>query len=391
MKTRIPPIVGLLVLARFLGMAATYFIWPFLSLLLSLRLGLSPGTAGGMLSVLYIGSTLGTLSGGILADHFGVRRAILLGLLLEGVALGLLLPPLPLPASLAVLMLLGFADGSLWPPFSTAVGQWVEAPQRPSAYALLNTAVNAGATAPPLLAGLWIQQNRQGFSLATGAAIGLALLALLLVRGLPPRTEPAGATSRSPLAYWHILRQQPVFRRLFLSLLPPTAVYALLTTLLPVVLLQRHQLSIADYGLLMTASSLFMVVLQWPLTVVVYPRLGSYRALLLANLLLGAGFLGFLWERGPLWLALGFALVSLGEILQAPAVSDWVSRTAPAGLLGRHMAAIGLSWALGGVFGPVLGGALWSLGGAAALWGGSGILCLLGAALLPRTKKPGQV
>ena len=141
--------------------------------------------AGAALSLLLAIGTAGTLLGGSMADRFGRKRVIALGLLISGLLL-LALPAIRQPGlAMALLVPLGL---SLFAPASVMVTLGQEyLPERVglASGVTLGLAVTVGGLAAPLLG--WVV-DRQGFAAAFTIAALLALGASA-VAGLLPRPK----------------------------------------------------------------------------------------------------------------------------------------------------------------------------------------------------------
>ncbi|MDE2489520.1 MAG: MFS transporter, partial [Elusimicrobia bacterium] len=111
----------------------------------------------------------------------------------------------------------------------------------------------------------------------------------------------------------------------------------------------------AQIGLLFTVNGALVVLLQhWATGLASRARLTAVAAA--GCLLYAAGYSWVGFARGWGGLALGVAVVTLGEIAVSPALPALTANLAPAGEQGRYLGMFGLSWTLGNALGPVLGG-----------------------------------
>jgi len=119
----------------------------------------------------------------------------------------------------------------------------------------------------------------------------------------------------------------------------------------------RIGLSTAQYGMLLTTNGLIVVLFQYP----VARKLGKFvksRILIIGSLLHALGYLAFGWAGGFTATIIAMVIITLGEIIHAPASLAVVGELAPSRYRGRYMGFFGLTNVLGMAFGPLLGGIL---------------------------------
>jgi MFS family permease len=129
----------------------------------------------------------------------------------------------------------------------------------------------------------------------------------------------------------------------------------------------RQGMSSADYGVVISANGVLIVLLQIPFTQLMRGR-SPARLLALGSLLFGAG-LGLTAFAGsmPLY-ALTVCVWTLGEIINFPTTSAVVARLSPPHARGRYSGIMGLSWSAANFGGPLIGGLVIDRAGTDVLW-----------------------
>ena len=133
--------------------------------------------------------------------------------------------------------------------------------------------------------------------------------------------------------------------------------YGQMMSTLSIFTVDRMGFSTAQYGLLLTANGLIVVLFQYPIA----RKLGKFvksKALILGSLLYTLGYLTFGWAGGFTWAFIAIVIITLGEIIHAPASLAVVGELAPSKYRGRYMGFFGLTQVLGMAFSPLLGGIL---------------------------------
>ena len=135
-----------------------------------------------------------------------------------------------------------------------------------------------------------------------------------------------------------------------------------------------------DYGLAVGLNGLFIVLLQ-PFTATVAARFRRSHVLAVSSLFLGVGMGLNTWATA--WGHYAFAVVvwTVAEILWAPVNAAVVADFSPESLRGRYQGAFAMTWSLGFLIAPALGGWVLSTLGREALWLGCLGLGVLGALL----------
>lgn len=356
-----------------------------LVLYLNERLGMSQGHAtrlGGAFSgIAYVSS----LAGGVLADRvLGVRRAIMLGLLL--LAVGYVVLALDRAATLYPALVLLVAGQALFKPNLTAIVGKLYAPddtRRGEAYGVFYTAINVSAATAPLAGGAL--RSTYGWGVAFAAASVAMLLALVVFFiGYRRISEGVEGAERCSDAY---LEARAVVATLVQTL--PMLVGLLMATLLFTATFEQSGQSLVFWARDCTRRIVFghtvppsyLLAVPGAAVLLMQPALSLVMRLLrargrepssLAKIGAGAVFSAFayalmIWaalrqhgagQVSALWLLGCFFVLTIGELLFYPIgmalVTSLVPVRAAAGAMGLWFVAIALGQWLAGE-----SGALW--------------------------------
>jgi MFS family permease len=370
MRQRVPGVVWALVLARAVNRLGAFTL-PFLTVLLTRRLGASITDAGLLLALFGVATIPSRLAGGQLADRLGRRTTIALGL--TGCAAGQLAVAAAqtLTQAAVAVAFLGLVFEVYEPPSQAMVADVVAPRDRPAAYGLLAAAMAAAGVASGLLA-VVLGGIDLRLLFVVDAATCLAAAAVVL-RMLPRRTTIAAVETGAPGAWRDglllaMLAAGTVFATVYLQVL----------LMLPVTVADRlHDPSLA--GLLLAVSALTVVLSRPLLRVLRRPVI----ALVTGYLLLAAGLGAYAVTSTLAGFVAATVVWSAGDVLLLGRTYALVADLAPPGARGRYLSVYGVSWGLAGVVAPLLGTQLLSRLGTTGLWSSAGVTCVVLAALQP--------
>lgn len=343
----------------------TSLVYPFLTVYLHERLGISMTGVGLILFLQGIAQVGALLLGGALADRWGRLPTALLSLFSGGLlTVALAVAPTPVLVVAAVTL-----RGMVFPIFGPAAGAMISGivPKERllEAYSLRRVAVNTGVILGPALGAFLVTKSFTPLFLISGAvmlAFGSSIAVLL-------RHEPAGGrpdtpTEDKPFAY--LLDPSLLFFGIVTTL--TAIVYSQLFWVLPGYLVIDLHAKAALFGLLATENGLFVVLLQLPTTRLVRGlRPEAIMAFGLLFYALGFGLMAFWRETWPFFVSV--FVITLGENLVNPTSITWAAIHSTEDNRGRILAVQALSGRLGSGIGPLYGGAALDTGGGPLLWG----------------------
>ncbi|MFF3818039.1 MDR family MFS transporter [Streptomyces bluensis] len=346
---RLSPLLRLLILTQLAFNIGFFAVLPFLAEHLGTAIGLAGWMVGLVLGLRTFSQQGLFVVGGALADRYGVRPVVLAGCVLRiagFVWLGYAAQPW---AVIGAVLLIGFAAALFSPAVESEVVRqavlWEEAGggSRTRVLALFTVAGQAGAFVGPLLGATLLEVDFRAVCLA-GAGVFVLVLAghfRLLPQHLPGRVR---------------VRARGGLRSLtrngrFLALCCAYGAYLLAYNQLYLILpgeVERTSGSQAPLAWLFALSSLLVVTTQLPVTRWAAHRLDLRRSIGAGLLLIAGGFVVVAAARPAGWTgtagllpAAGFVvLLTLGQMLVAPAARAWVPDLAEEGRLGLYTGAI---------------------------------------------------
>ena len=337
------------------ALLGTRMIYPVLLPYLRDAYGLSLTVAGLLVTVLWLGSALGQLPGGVLADRYSERVVMTAGAVTVASAL-LFVVTAPTTLVLFVATWLVGLGQSLYPIARITILSDIYPDRIGSALGVTMATGDLGQTVFPPVAGLLAA------AVAWQAGLGFLVPLLLLVGAglwvvLPAQTSAgSGVDTLSVGSARYVLRE---LRRsnvafvafiLFLYIL----VWQSFTGFYPTYLIEEKGLSSSAAGLLFSAFFAFGVVVK-PVAGGAYDRIGLRRALVLVLLGPVAGLALLPFVEGFLPLAAVTALVS--TMLGSGAITQsFLSDVIPEDIEGTGLGVVRTTTATLGAAGPVLFG-----------------------------------
>jgi MFS family permease len=364
--------------------------FPFVAIYLHNVRGFSLGTAGLVLATNGVFSLLASPVAGWLSDRFGGRVTLAGALVLMAAGVGsLALAHEPWQAYLAMAVV-GWGNGSFWPAQSTMLAGLAPPERRHAAYALQRVSRNLGIGLGGLTGGLIATTSNPTSFTVLFTVDAVTFLAFVGVLAFVPDPElPPQEEGARPGRYLDVLRDRLLLGIVGLNVLFVSAGYAQIE-LLPVFAKNEAGVTEKAIGVIFLVNTLVIVLAQLPIAHLLEGR-RRMPGLALMTVFWAASWLivfvcGATLES--LAAATGFAIAGvffgLGECFQGPTQGALVADLAPPRLRGRYMALSTMSWEIGFVVGPAIGGfvldheplALWPLAAGVCLVAGAGALAL---------------
>jgi MFS family permease len=309
----------------------------------------------GMSSMAYaLTSTLAAPFMGALADRFGRRPLVLVSLAVYVLAFcGYLFA-----ASSWTLILLralaGAMTAGLIPAVTGIVADLVAEDRRAQWIGIVNGGASAGWIAGPLLGGLLY--DHWGYVVPFAAAIGLALVTLIMAVVMVPETHPGAQAERRDgpaVSLRGSLKSLPVFVTLMAVSFVIMFAWAFVEPQLMFYAYDDLRWTSSQLGLTMSIYGVALTVGEFAFGHL-SDQVGRKPVLILGLGLFSTQFAGLLLFHDFAWIGLSFLLAGLGNALFDPALSAYILDIAPPEQKARVMGFKSTAGSLGNMLGPAL-------------------------------------
>jgi DHA1 family multidrug resistance protein-like MFS transporter len=336
----------------FLMFCGFFMVIPLVSVHYVNDLGFAAVTVGAALALRQLLQQGITVLGGMLADRFGVRGLIGLGVLIRAVGFVFLAFALT-PAALFVAMVLSALGGALFEaPSRAALAALAPEEERARYYSLNSVVGGLGMTIGPVLGALLLRLNFQAVCLAAAICFLLVLGAVLLLPAV--RVAEGGDSIFSGVGMAVRDRTFVIFTALLMGY---WFMWVQLTISLPLV---AERLLGSSDGVLWVSSlhAGMTVLLQYPVMRLVERRLSLMPTLIIGMALMAFG-IGAVAMAGSFFALLVSVIVfTLGILLAAPTQQSLTAALADPRALGSYFGINALALAFGGSLGNLSGGLL---------------------------------
>lgn len=335
------------------------FVFPFMTLFLTRKLGLSGAQAGLWVMANVVSGLLGTMIAGKASDHLGRRNV--LGACMVGSALLTafcgFLPPTLLIAQ--VLVVASFFQGSMRPIIAAAIMDLCPPEQRKEGFSLSYLGINLGVAIGPMAAGFLFEHHMAWMFFGNGVTFSIALV--LLLNHIPRMAQAvhAGLPISERAVEGSALRaflDRPILVAFCVITLFVSFAYAQTNfglTLYASEVFGTRGASV--FGFLMSLNAV-VVLASTAVVTRLTQRLSSPAAMGLGAVLLTAGFVLMGLRLTIPLLALSTVLWTLGEVLLAINSGAYLASHTPANLRGRFQSFRETLSSAGRILSPVVCG-----------------------------------
>jgi predicted MFS family arabinose efflux permease len=387
---RLPRSVWILSLGGLANAIGHGLAYPFLVIYLHNVRGFSLATAGLVLATTGAVSLLSGPAVGVVVDRVGGRATLAAALVLLAIGFGsYALVHEPWQAFVAA-AIAGVGNAGFWPSQSSLLAGLTPQARRHGAFALQRVSRNLGIGLGGVIGGLIATtSNPTSFTVLflVDAATFLVFVGMLAL--VPEPITPAAREDMAAGRYIDVLRHRAFLGLVVLNVLFVSAGYAQFE-LLPAFAKNEAGVTEKGIGVIFLLNTLVVVLAQFPVTKALEGR-RRMRALAAMTVLWAAAWLivfvgGHRLEATAAAAVFGLAALvfGLGECFQGPVQGALVADLASPHLRGRYMAVSAISWDVGFIIGPAVGGfvlgaeplALWPLAAVVCLVAGAGALAL---------------
>ena len=365
-------------------------VFPFLVIYLHEVRGFGIATAGIAIAISAASQLGAGVAMGPVIDRVGARRVLASGLVVQAAGFGLL-PLVREPWQAYVLLAIeGVGSAAFWPSQSTLISRLTPPARLHAAFAQQRVTMNLGVGLGGLVGGLIATTDSPTSFTVLFVVDALTFLGYVVV--LSFIHDPGAAPLRegeSAGSYSEVLRDRLFLGLWTLNFAFVAAGYSLLN-LLPQFVSDHGGLTERQIGIVFFVNTVTIVLAQLPLSRWIEGR-RRLRALALMPVLWAIAWLGV--DAAGYWLEATAAFIAvavcgiifgIGECFHGPAHQALVGELGSERLRGRYFALHSMSWGLGGVAGPAIGGlilasapfALWPLAAAVCLAASAGAIAL---------------
>jgi len=368
-----------LVLATFIDRFGSFLLFPFFSIYLIERFGVGMIEVGFLFAVFSGGSIIGSTIGGALADKYGRRSMLLLGLVSSGIGSILMGLVDNLNLFFIIAAFLGVLGDLGGPARQAMVVDLLPKDKQAEGFGLLRVAVNLSATGGPILGGFLASQSYMFLFIADAvSSLITALIVFIVIPETKPEKQdnkPEESVIKTLIGYKEVLKDSVYI--LFLAVSAITVlVYMQMNSTLSVFLLKEYGFPKESFGLLLSMNALMVVVFQFWITKRT-SRFAPMKMMAFGTLLymIGFGMYGFISESYLFFVAM--VILTVGEMIVIPVSQATVAHFAPEDKRGRYMAVYGFHWSIPTLFGILAAGLVYDYIGPNWVWYFAGILSLI--------------
>ncbi|GKX27938.1 MFS transporter [Vallitalea longa] len=350
------------------------FVFPFLTLLLNDKIGLSKSETGFFIAlsgILYIPSSL---IGGKLSDVVGRKKIIVifetLGILCYGSCC--FLQPNMYMAYLLILS--GVLFGLAGPAHDAITADLTTPEERQGAYSLNYLGFNFGYAIAQLFAGFLFEHNLKLLFLIDAATglLGITLIAIFIGEtinnGSVEITEDRKMEKKEEGSIFKVLFSRPTLIIFSLALFGYRFVYSQWSFMLPMHAKSNFPIDgAALYGILGTFNATIVVALT-PVLTSLFKKKSNVKRVFYAGILftVGFGLLGFISTKTAFFVSV--FIFTLGEILEAISVMPFIMNHTPANHRGRMSSVLPIIMGAGFTAGPFVMGQVLEMTSYAFSW-----------------------
>lgn len=378
----LPPKFWVLVGAAFVDRVGGTMIHPFFALYITQKFNVGMTQAGLLLGAFSISGFVGNILGGALADRYGRKTIVLIGLVfsaLSAISMGL---AQQLWVFYVLAVLVGLLSDIAGPAWQAMIADILPEDKRTEGFGMLRVVGNLAWIVGPTIGGLIA--SRSFLLVFILDSICSLITAFIIFKRIPETKPPEIVAMQKSESIFETLRGYSVALRdrLFMVYIGASmlmvVVYLQMYNSLSVYLRDQHGISTQQYGYLLTSSAVMVVICQfW-----VSRQVKDYPPMLM--LALGAGFymLGFsmfgIVAVYGLFVA-AILLITVGEMIIMPVSQNLAVKFSSLEMRARYMAVFSMTWAVPAAVGPAAAGLILDYANPNLVWYIGGILCALSA------------
>lgn len=364
--------------ASFIDHLGFALLFPFFSLYITAHFEASMTQVGILFLIFSAASQIGSMVGGALADRFGRKKVILIGLVFSASSSVIMAFVNELRWFYLIAAVVGFL-GELGKPAQQAmVADLLAEEQRTEGYGIWRVVSNLAFVFGPTIGGFLATNSYLWLFIAD--AVSSTITALVVLTSLPETKPEKGSEEpeeglQETFRGYRKVASDGVFMAFLAAFTLLNTVYVQKDSTLPVFLRDVHNSPPEFYGGIMSLNAGMVVAFQFWVTRLIK----KYPPMLV--MMVGGGFylVGFTmygFVFGTATFALAMVLITIGEMVTVPVSQALAAQFAPEDMRGRYMAVSELAWGIPFAVGPILGGVIVDNYDPIWVWNLCGILAL---------------
>jgi MFS family permease len=336
-------------------------------------------TVGTVFAIYSITAFFGSAVSGALSDKFGRRAMVVFGLLASAL-FSLVIPFISsLPAFYVSTLLVGLFATLGGPARQAMIADLLPEEKRAEGYGIHRVTFNLSAAIGPAIGGILasISYTLLFYMDAITSIIMAAIIYLKI-----PETKPELAegqeeeTIMQSVGGYREVFKDTIFIAFIGVCILMVVVYFQMNSTLSVYLRDVHQISLEQFGAIISLNAGMVVAMQFWIT----RRLSGQKPMIMmavgmALYAIGFAMYGFIGGSYVFAMAMvAMVIITIGEMLIAPFQQVIVAKLAPEHMRGRYMAIFGISWGIPTAFAPLIAGVIMDNYDPRWVWWGVGII-----------------
>ena len=347
----------LLMFASFVDMLGGALIFPFFSLYLTRKFNVGMLEVGTMFFVWALTSgVIGNTIGGALADKFGRKTNMIMGLIASASSALLMVIIKDLRLFYIAIAIVGIFEDIAGPARQAMIADLVPEKLRADAYGLFRIIFNLAVTIGPALGGFIAAKYSFAaiFLIDVVVSLMVAVFVFFFLNETKPATKPEERTESlvdTFRGYGKVLADK-LFVAFIVVNIMETLMYFQMNSTLGVFLVNFQGITTAQFGTILSINAAMVVLLQMFFTRLV----ADWKPLLtlaLGNIFYVVGFSMFGYVSGYTMYILAIVIITIGEMIIAPVSQSIVASFAPETMRARYMALFSFAWIIPVAVGPL--------------------------------------
>ncbi|MCK5674209.1 MAG: MFS transporter, partial [Spirochaetales bacterium] len=335
-------------------------IFPFMTLLLNNKIGLSPSQTGYIVALTGLLYAPASLIGGKLSDKYGRKKVLIVFEILAALSYSVCIFLDPGMEMVSMLMSASFFFGIAGPSHGAMIADLTTPGQRQGAYSLNYLGFNLGFAFAQILAGYLFQNYLQlMFIIDTATAMtGIFLIALFVPETYKPKTiknkeQKLKLTGESIIK---VLLKKPILIYFSLAIFGYRFVYSQWSFMIPMQLEHNFYGEGAKlFGFLGSVNAFFVVIFT-PILTMLFAKRSNLDRIIYGGILffIGFGMLGVFNTKAAFFISV--IIFTTGEILEAISVMPFIMNHTPETHRGRMNSVLPIIMGAGFSIGPIVMG-----------------------------------